>query len=191
MKQRKTHLVHYPMRRGELFNLVAIFHSYKCDEGWSPFGDTSELTERFMDACRQVKELRDKMETWKMWGVCDREPGKNWTNRRATLLGDAAHPMLQYLAQGAGQAIEDAVDLGEALRFTKGDVQQAFQKCQQARYLRTGRVQLTARFYGDIYHASGVQRGLRNQMFQGGHESAGLAGLKWMYDGIEPSKLFQ
>ena len=187
----KTPLVHYPLRRGELFNLVAVFHSNKSDEGWNTFGDTSELTERFLDACPQVKELLGKIETWKRWVLCDREPVKNWTDRRVTLLGDAAHPMLQYLAQGAGQAIEDAVVLREALRFTRGDVQQAFQKYQQARYLRTGRVQLTARFYGDIYHASGVQRELRNQMFQGGHESAGFAGLKWMYDGIEPSKLFQ
>jgi salicylate hydroxylase len=187
----KTHLVHYPLRRGELFNLVAVFHSNKYDEGWNTFGDTAELTERFAEACPQVRELLGKIETWKMWVLCDREPVKNWTDRRVTLLGDAAHPMLQYLAQGAGQAIEDAVVLREALRFTRGDVQQAFQKYQQARYLRTGRVQLTARFYGDIYHAAGVQRELRNQLFQSGTESAGFAGLKWMYDGIEPSKLFQ
>ena len=81
--------------------------------------------------------------------------------------------------------------LREALRATRGDLPRAFQKYQQARYLRTGRVQLTARFYGDIYHASGVQRELRNQMFQSGSEGVGFAGLKWMYDGIEPSKLFK
>jgi 2-polyprenyl-6-methoxyphenol hydroxylase-like FAD-dependent oxidoreductase len=187
----KTHLVHYPLRRGELFNLVAVFHSNKYDEGWNTFGDTAELTERFAEACPQVKELLGKIETWKMWVLCDREPVNNWTDRRVTLLGDAAHPMLQYLAQGAGQAIEDAVVLREALRFTHGDVPLAFQKYQQARYLRTGRVQLTARFYGDIYHAAGVQRELRNQMFQSGEESAGFAGLQWMYNGIEPSKLFK
>lgn len=187
----KTHLVHYPLRRGELFNLVAVFHSNKYDEGWNTFGDTAELNERFADACPQVKELLGKIETWKMWVLCDREPVKNWTDKRVTLLGDAAHPMLQYLAQGAGQAIEDAVVLREALRHTRGDVEKAFQKYQEKRYLRTGRVQLTARFYGDIYHAAGVQRELRNQMFQSGTESAGFAGLKWMYDGIEPSKLFQ
>ncbi|MES2978191.1 MAG: 3-hydroxybenzoate 6-monooxygenase [Pseudomonadota bacterium] len=187
----KTHLVHYPLRRGELFNLVAVFHSNKYDEGWNTFGDTAELNERFAQACPQVKELLAKIETWKMWVLCDREPVKNWTDGRATLLGDAAHPMLQYLAQGAGQAIEDAVVLREALRFKLGDIPAAFQAYQKARYLRTGRVQLTARFYGDIYHASGVQRELRNQMFQSGKESAGFAGLKWMYDGIEPSRLFQ
>ncbi len=186
----KTHLVHYPLRRGELFNLVAVFHSNKYDEGWNTFGDTAELDERFQEACPQVRELLGKIETWKMWVLCDREPVKNWTDGRVTLLGDAAHPMLQYLAQGAGQAIEDSVVLREALRHSKGDIAQAFQKYQQARYLRTGRVQLTARFYGDIYHAAGVQRELRNQMFQGGHESAGFAGLKWMYDGIDPARLF-
>jgi 3-hydroxybenzoate 6-monooxygenase len=186
----KTHLVHYPLRRGELFNLVAVFHSNKYDEGWNTFGDTAELNERFAQAVPQVKELLGKIQTWKMWVLCDREPVKNWTDRRVTLLGDAAHPMLQYLAQGAGQAIEDAVVLGEALRYTHGNVENAFQKYQQARYLRTGRVQLTARFYGDIYHAAGVQRELRNQLFQSGQEAAGFAGLKWMYEGIDPQNLF-
>ena len=186
----KTHLVHYPLRRGELFNLVAVFHSNKYDEGWNTFGDTAELNERFAHAVPQVKELLGKIETWKMWVLCDREPVKDWSQGRATLLGDAAHPMLQYLAQGAGQAIEDAVVLGAALAAARGDVAQAFAKYQQARYLRTGRVQLTARFYGDIYHASGVTRELRNTMFRSGKESAGFAGLKWMYEGIDPKKLF-
>jgi 3-hydroxybenzoate 6-monooxygenase len=186
----KTHLVHYPLRRGELFNLVAVFHSNKYDEGWNTFGDTAELNERFAHAVPQVRELLGKIETWKMWVLCDREPVKNWTDGRVTLLGDAAHPMLQYLAQGAGQAIEDAVVLGRALKYANGDVADAFQKYQQVRYLRTGRVQLTARFYGDIYHAAGVARELRNRMFQGGEESAGFAGLKWMYDGIDPEHLF-
>lgn len=185
----KTHLVHYPLRRGELFNLVAVFHSNKYDEGWNTFGDTAELNERFAQAVPPVRELLGKIETWKMWVLCDREPVKNWTQGRVTLLGDAAHPMLQYLAQGAGQAIEDAVVLGEALARWP-DPAQAFLQYQQARYLRTGRVQLTARFYGDIYHASGVTRELRNRMFQGGEESAGFAGLKWMYQGIDPARLF-
>jgi 2-polyprenyl-6-methoxyphenol hydroxylase-like FAD-dependent oxidoreductase len=80
----------------------------------------------------------------------------------------------------AGRAIEDAVVLREALRSTNGDVPRAFERYQHARYLRTARVQLTARFYGDIYHASGVQRELRNRLFQSGQESPGFAGLKWL-----------
>jgi 2-polyprenyl-6-methoxyphenol hydroxylase-like FAD-dependent oxidoreductase len=187
----KTHLVHYPLRRGELYNLVAVFHSDKYEEGWNSFGDPDELAERFSHAVFPVKELLQKIETWKMWVLCDREPVKTWSDGRVTLLGDAAHPMLQYLAQGAGQAIEDAVVLGAALEHAPGKMPEAFRLYEQARYLRTARVQLTARFYGDVYHASGVARELRNRMFQSGEESAGFAGLKWMYEGIEPGCLFE
>jgi salicylate hydroxylase len=186
----KTHLVTYPLRRGELYNLVAVFHSNKYEEGWNTFGDIDELRERFAHAAAPVKALLEKINVWKMWVLCDREPVKGWSQGRATLLGDAAHPMLQYLAQGAGQAIEDACVLREAVR-AHTEVSSAFQAYENARYLRTARVQLTARFYGDIYHASGVTRELRNQLFQSGKESAGFAGLKWMYDGIDPAALFK
>lgn len=186
----KTHLVTYPLRRGELFNLVAVFHSNKYDEGWDTFGDSSELTERFADAHPTVRALMGKINVWKMWVLCDREPVKNWSQGKVTLLGDAAHPMLQYLAQGAGQAIEDAVVLGQAIEHFKGDFESAFLAYQNKRYLRTARVQLTARLYGDIYHASGVTRELRNHIFQSGKDSAGFAGLKWMYEGIDPNHLF-
>jgi 3-hydroxybenzoate 6-monooxygenase len=186
----KTHLVTYPLRRGELFNLVAVFHSNKYDEGWDTYGDNSELTERFADAHPTVRALMAKINLWKMWVLCDREPVKNWSQGRVTLLGDAAHPMLQYLAQGAGQAIEDSVVLGKAIEHFKDDYAQAFLAYQDKRYLRTARVQLTARFYGDIYHASGVTRELRNSIFQGGKDAAGFAGLKWMYEGIDPHNLF-
>jgi 3-hydroxybenzoate 6-monooxygenase len=186
----KTHLVTYPLRRGELFNLVAVFHSSKYDEGWDTFGDNSELTERFADAHPTVRALLKKINVWKMWVLCDREPVKNWSQGKVTLLGDAAHPMLQYLAQGAGQAIEDAVVLGQAVEHFKGEFEPAFLAYQDKRYLRTARVQLTARLYGDIYHASGVTRELRNHIFQSGKDSAGFAGLKWMYEGIDPNHLF-
>jgi salicylate hydroxylase len=186
----KTHLVHYPLRRGELFNLVAVFHSDRYEEGWNVYGDPAELHERFAQACPQVKELLGKIGTWKMWVLCDREPVREWSERRVTLLGDAAHPMLQYLAQGAGQAIEDAVVLREALHHTDGNVVAAFRKYQDVRYLRTARTQWTARFYGEIYHAAGIHRELRNQLFQSGTESAGFLGLKWLYEGINPDKLF-
>ena len=123
----KTHLVHYPLRRGELYNLVAVFHSNQYEEGWNVFGDPHELHERFADAVGPVRELLGKIDTWKMWVLCDREPVQNWSQGRVTLLGDAAHPMLQYLAQGACMAIEDAVVLGAALRRADGDFAAAFQ----------------------------------------------------------------
>ena len=186
----KTHLVHYPLRRGELFNLVAVFHSDRYEEGWDTYGDPAELEARFAAAAPQVRELLARIETWKMWVLCDREPVASWSRGRVTLLGDAAHPMLQYLAQGACMAIEDAVTLGKAITHTQGDLPAAFAAYETARYLRTGRVQLTARLYGDIYHASGVARELRNALFRSGEESAGFLGQGWLYRGIEPDRLF-
>ncbi len=101
-----------------------------------------------------------------------------------TLLGDAAHPMLQYLAQGANMAIEDAVTLADLVERTEGDFAAAFQAYQEARYLRTARVQLTARFYGDVYHAAGATRDLRNSLLHGRDPQKAYEGMAWLYDGI-------
>ncbi len=111
----KTHLVHYPLRRGELFNLVVVFHSNRYEEGWDSYGDPAELHERFSDKCEPVRTLLGKVNAWKMWVLCDRPPIKTWSKGRITLLGDAAHPMLQYLSQGACMAIEDAVCLANQI----------------------------------------------------------------------------
>src|SRR6188474_2241359 len=167
----RTHFVHYPLRGGELYNLVAVFHSDHYEEGWNAEGSKDVLWQHFKMQVPQVLRMLERIETWRMWVLCDREPIKQWSKGNVTLLGDAAHPMLQYLAQGASMAIEDAVTLGAALQAWPADVPAAFRAYQQARYLRTGRVQLTARFYGEIYHASGVMRELRNRMFQSGQES--------------------
>jgi salicylate hydroxylase len=176
----KTHLVHYPLRRGELFNLVVVFHSDRYEEGWDTFGDPAELHARFAEKCEPVRTLLKKVESWRMWVLCDRPPIKNWSKGRITLLGDAAHPMLQYLAQGANMAMEDAVCLANQIEASGGDYAKAFLNYQQLRYLRTARVQLMARVFGEIYHATGVNRELRNKtlrewMTQGGWD------MSWLY----------
>lgn len=179
----KTHLVHYPLRRGELFNLVAVFHSNRYEEGWNAFGDVEELNERFQNQQPQVHNLLGKIESWRMWVLCDREPVANWTKGRITLLGDAAHPMLQYLAQGACMAIEDAVCLAEKLAMRRDDPHAAFLAYQQERYLRTARVQVMARVYGDFYHATGPVRELRNALLSGRTQAQAYAGNDWLYGG--------
>ena len=180
----KTHLVHYPLRRGELYNLVAVFHSERYEEGWDVYGDAEELRAKFANERPQVRRLLDKINAWKMWVLCDREPVREWSRGCVGLLGDAAHPMLQYLAQGANMAIEDAVVLAAYARIADGDFTRAFRWYQEERYLRTARVQITARYYGDIYHAAGVARELRNQWL--GEPSSGAPGqaMAWLYEGI-------
>ncbi len=177
----KVHLVHYPLRSGELFNLVAVFHSNRYEEGWDSYGDPTELHERFAKTCEPVHTLLNKIESWRMWVLCDRPPIKEWSKGRITLLGDAAHPMLQYLAQGAGMSIEDAVCLADCVAAAGGDYAAAFRTYQQARYLRTGRVQIMARVYGDFYHASGVARELRNMMLSSRTADDAMAGMAWLY----------
>jgi salicylate hydroxylase len=176
----KTHLVHYPLRRGELFNLVVVFHSNRYEEGWDTFGDPTELHERFADKCEPVRTLLKKVNAWKMWVLCDRPPIKEWSKGRVTLLGDAAHPMLQYLAQGANMALEDAVCLAEQVAAHGEDYAAAFQKYQALRYLRTARVQLMARVFGQIYHAEGVLRELRNQVLSE-WTAQGSLDMSWLY----------
>ena len=181
----KTHLVHYPLRRGELYNLVAVFHSDKYEEGWNTFGDPEELHRKFSDERPEVMTLLAKINAWKMWVLCDREPVREWSKGRVTLLGDAAHPMLQYLAQGANMATEDAVVLAACVELSGGNLESAFRRYQDERYLRTGKVQMTARYYGDVYHAAGVARELRNGLFAGKAPDPSFATMAWLYDGIK------
>jgi 3-hydroxybenzoate 6-monooxygenase len=176
----KVHLVQYPVRGGELFNLVAVFHSARYEEGWDSFGDPAELHERFAKTCEPVRTLLGKIESWRMWVLCDRPPIKNWSRGRITLLGDAAHPMLQYLAQGACMAIEDSVCLANKVE-DEGDLPAAFRAYQDARYLRTGRVQIMARVYGEFYHASGVARELRNLMLGARTPEQAFESMEWLY----------
>jgi salicylate hydroxylase len=177
----KVHLVLYPLRTGDLYNLVAVFHSNRYEEGWDSFGEPAELHERFAGKCAPVQMLLNKIESWRMWVLCDRPPIKEWSKGRITLLGDAAHPMLQYLAQGACMSIEDAVCLADRVAEAKGDYASAFQAYQQARYLRTGRVQIMARIYGEFYHAGGVAKELRNMMLGGRTPEDAMAGMEWLY----------
>lgn len=180
----KTHLVTYPLRRGEIFNIVAVFHSDRYEQGWDVYGDPGELEERFAGQHPDVRAMIDRIESWRMWVLCDRDPIAAWTKGRVTLLGDAAHPTLQYMAQGANMAVEDAVCLAHLLEAQKGDVTAAFASYPSKRYLRTARVQLTSRFYGDVFHAEGVARELRNTLLPRRTPEQAYQGMAWLYGGV-------
>jgi salicylate hydroxylase len=182
----KTHLVHYPLRRGELYNLVAVFHSDRYEEGWNVEASYGEMEAHFRGQRQEVLRLLQKIETWKMWVLCDRLPVKNWTKGNVTLLGDAAHPTLQYLAQGANMATEDAVQLAHDVSLSPGDLNAAFKSYNSKRYLRTARIQTNSRVYGQFYHASGVVAELRDQFLQERTPEESLKSTKWLYAGGDP-----
>jgi salicylate hydroxylase len=179
----RTHFVHYPLRRGELYNLVAVFHSDHYEEGWNAEGAKDVMWQHFKMQVPQVTRLLERIETWRMWVLCDREPIKEWSQGRVTLLGDAAHPMLQYLAQGANMAVEDAVVLAEKVAAKPDEPAAAFRDYQQERYLRTARTQIMARVYGEFYHARGVTAELRDMAVGGRTVEQSYDGIAWLYGG--------
>ena len=125
---------------------------------------------------------------WRQWVLCDRDPVEKWTDGRVVLLGDAAHPMLQYYAQGACMALEDAVCIAYTVEKNSGDIEKAFKNYNDLRIIRTGRVQLGARVIGDhIYHPAGAHALIRNSVMQSMTTNDYYDQLEWLYGstGIE------
>ncbi len=158
------HLIQYPLRHGELYNQVAVFKSscYRPDS--DDWGTNDELEEHFAKTHESVRRALLKVKRDRRWPLYDRLPAGNWTRHHITLIGDAAHPMLQHIAQGACQALEDAVSLADAIASYPGDVSAAFLTYQQERIPRTARVQRSARLFGDIIHSDGLTALLRNAL---------------------------
>ncbi len=175
------HLVHYPLRGGEQYNVVVTFHSRDKEEWGVTEGSREEVQSYFQGICPKARQLIDLPKQWKRWATADREPIGQWSFGRATLLGDAAHPTTQYLAQGACMALEDAVTLGEALRACHNDFVQAFELYQRSRVARTARIVLSAREMGRIYHAKGVERLVRNELWKGRTQERFYDAMEWLY----------
>ena len=175
------HLVHYPLRGGEQYNVVVTFHSRKPEEWGVTDGSREEVMSYFGGIGPRPRRLLDLPRSWKRWATADREPIGRWSFGRATLLGDAAHPMMQYLAQGACMALEDAVTLGEALAAERGDIEAGFARYQRARVARTARVVLWTREMGRIYHAKGVERLVRNDLWRGRTPERYYDAVEWLY----------
>ncbi|MFD7685067.1 FAD-dependent monooxygenase [Streptomyces sp. NPDC059781] len=159
----RMHLVQYPVRRGELYNQVAVFESDHYTPDSDDWGTEAELEERFRGACAAVRDALPLVSRDRRWPLFDRAPIDDWVHGRIALLGDAAHPMLQYLAQGACQALEDAVTLGQALG-QYADPTEAFTSYADRRRERAARVQTNARRFGEICHLEGMGATLRNML---------------------------
>ena len=188
------HFVQYPLRAGQIYNQVAVFRSPKyaacpglADGQW---GGPDELDEAFKACCPQVREATGFLWRDRWWPMYDREPLAVWTRGRIALLGDAAHPMLQYLAQGACQAIEDADALARALAACPGRelIGQALAHYAASRAPHAARVQRTARTWGDIWHVSGVGALLRDELFRR-RPADDYSYTDWLYGPVRPSAL--
>ena len=175
------HLVHYPLRGGEQYNVVVTFHSRQQEEWGVSDGSKEEVQSYFQGICPKARQLIDLPKSWRRWATADREPIGQWTYGRATLLGDAAHPTTQYMAQGACMALEDAVTLGEALRVHHNDWTKALDLYQHSRIARTGRIVLSGREMGRLYHAKGVERLIRNDLWKGRSPERFYDAMEWLY----------
>jgi 3-hydroxybenzoate 6-monooxygenase len=181
------HVVHYPLRDGTLFNIVAVFKTSTYAEKGDGARYRAELDRTYSNSHPSMKALLAMMDLERRWPISDRDPIRHWSKGRVTLLGDAAHPTLQSLAQGACMAIEDAVCLAETIDHGDGDFAGAFRQYESARYLRTARVQFESRYlWENFYHLGGIEREVVRQSWAGRSEQDVFQCLAWLYDGFVP-----
>ena len=176
----RMHFVQYPLRRGELYNQVAVFQSPRYAPGVEEWGTVEELDAHYAQTCDYIRGCIKLMWRDRRWQMFDRRPIARWTRNRIALTGDAAHPMYQYIAQGACQAIEDGLSLARHLAAAPTDPAGALRAYEKARLLRTARVQLTARAMGAFFHLEGIAAAVRNEMMAS-RRAEDYAPLDWLY----------
>lgn len=180
----KCHIVHYPLSGWKVFNLVVTYHN----DAPEPVAGKPVSEEEVMRGFEHVHERAQNIirhgKDWKLWVLCDRDPIDRWVDGRVALLGDAAHPMMQYFAQGACMALEDAVCLSHMMDAYPGRHDEALERYRQQRMLRTARVQLQSRAIGEhIYHPAGPHALLRNAIMSLKTSSDYYDHLTWLYGG--------
>ena len=181
---RHAHVVHYPVRGGSLVNVVAIIRDDWREAGWSAPGERSGILARYPAGVwpASVRAILAAAENWRKWALFDRAPLTSWGNGAVTLLGDAAHPMLPYLAQGAAAAIEDAAVLARRLAETPAEPERALRLYENERYRRTARIQRAARCNGMIYHMGGAEALLHALALVAMRGRGLLARYDWLYN---------
>jgi 2-polyprenyl-6-methoxyphenol hydroxylase-like FAD-dependent oxidoreductase len=174
----KCHIVHYPLSGWKVFNLVVTYHN----DAPEPVAE-AEVMKGFGHVHTRAQNIIRHGKDWKLWVLCDRDPTERWIDGRVALLGDAAHPMLQYFAQGACQAMEDAVCLSHMLSHHDDHVT-ALNHYRAQRFPRTARVQLLSRAIGEhIYHPEGEHARIRNAIMSAKSQDEWYGDLAWLYGG--------
>ena len=178
------HIVHYPLRHGTLFNIVAVFRRSAHSERGDVAAYRAELEHAYRNAHPTMKALLAMLDLSRRQAVGDRDPIRHWHEGRVVLLGDAAHPTLQSLAQGACMAIEDGQCLADCIAAANGDFRAAFRRYENARAVRTARVTVESRYIWDVYHSDGINREVYWQMLGERSEADTFQCLAWLYDGF-------
>jgi len=178
-----THIVHYPLRGWKLFNLVATSIGQPISEGHAEVASPEEVLPQFAHFCEKPLKLMRTPQKFTRWMLRYRDPVDNWIKGPVALLGDAAHLMLQYMAQGAAMAMEDAVALGVACDATPNNFEKAFKRYQDMRLVRASRVHISAdSLVGQIFHVpDNVERLVRNQIFMGRKPERYYDALEWVF----------
>ena len=180
----KCHLVHYPLSGWKVFNLVVTCHNDAPEPVAGKPVPEDEVMRGFAHIHERALDIIRHGTNWKLWVLCDRDPTERWIDGRVVLLGDAAHPMLQYFAQGACQAMEDAVCLSHMLGSHPSDHAAALEKYRSLRFPRTAKVQMLSRAIGEhIYHPSGEHARLRNAIMSAKSQEDWYRDLAWLYGG--------
>jgi 2-polyprenyl-6-methoxyphenol hydroxylase-like FAD-dependent oxidoreductase len=180
----KCHIVHYPLSGWKVFNLVVTTHNDAPEPVAGKPVSEDEVRQGFAHVHERARKIISHGRDWKLWVLCDRDPVETWVDGRVALLGDAAHPMMQYFAQGACMAMEDAVCLADEMQRHAGDIGAALERYRARRVVRTARVQLQSRAIGDhIYHPAGAHALVRNAIMASKTSQEYYDHLAWLYGG--------
>lgn len=176
-----AHVVHYPVNAGRDIALVVIADDTMRERGWDTSASAATVREKVRDYAPPLQTLIAAANDWRCWSLYRMPPLERWSNGRATLLGDAAHPVLPFLAQGAVLALEDAVTLATALADGRRDVEASLQNYEQARRPRARRVVEASQRNGRIYHMAGAAALARNTTMRLAPPARVMAGFDWLY----------
>ena len=186
----KCHIVHYPLTGGEVFNLVVTYHNNAPAPVAGQPVAREEVLAGFGHVCARARAIIEHGSDWKLWVLCDRDPIQTWVDGRVALLGDAAHPTLQYFAQGACMALEDGVCLAHMMAAHER-LEEALVAYNRQRAVRTARIQIGSRLIGDyIYHPAGAMADMRNATMKAKSASDWCDQLQWLYGGTGLTSTF-
>lgn len=176
-----AHLVHYPVRGGKELNLVAVTAGGSERAGWDRSADRQALLSTFARWCNESKSLLERAGSWRSWSLYRLAPLSRWSAGSITLLGDAAHPVLPFLAQGAALALEDAVTVAASIHAHPHDPALAFHRYEALRRPRATRVQRLSARFGWLYHLGGPLRLARNLVLEARDQTRALERFDWLY----------